>query len=120
LRRGERLVLEIANDSPHHVGYAAADLRVEVHTGPGASVLQLPVLTGPTRYPDVRGSRVGLYYGSRTTTTAGPRPDPDAAAPIVAAVPPDAGSPITAPEQEEEAFEVVDVGLSLGLFAAGA
>ena len=56
VRAGERLILRVGNNSPHHVPTYAADAQVTVYTGPGKTSISLPVVTNPVLYEDVLAS----------------------------------------------------------------
>jgi hypothetical protein len=52
LRAGHRLVLRVTTSDPDKVPMFAQDVQVSVHTGPGATAIDVPVVAQPTLYPD--------------------------------------------------------------------
>ena len=52
LRKGHRLVLRITTSDPDKIPLFAVDPNVTVYTGPGQTLLELPVVDRPVLYPD--------------------------------------------------------------------
>jgi hypothetical protein len=82
LRTGHRLVLRVTTSDPDKVPMFSDTPRVTVFTGPDATQVDVPVVTGPTLYPDtvpleqsagapLSGPAQAPFEGSVTTGAAG-------------------------------------------------
>ena len=61
VKAGERIVMTVGTQSPHHVSTFAHDPRITIHTGPGKTAFRLPV-------------RDGAVYADSVPMTAPPQP----------------------------------------------